>query len=571
MRSFFGLTHQEIIIIKCIFQAGCFRRKRRGRPDGPFLLWAAAGLWLLTGAPVQGVQLIADRFFQDGVNLLAPVGGAVEGPLEYKEPYSETLWSLAQWGSQGTLWGTEPFELSSGAFCWSNEYKHVVFGPLDNSDCDVVLAVDAISEYGGVYRQSGESWPALLIAQSISNPKGWFKNYAPWISDLHEVIVDIDLKLLAADNRYTDGYSSSLHAAQFLLYFTIQNLRLPRTENPDYGNYLWFGMRFYDDRETLPGLSVNHDEGTGRLIYNIGIDPFTDEGMQVGEWKRVTGDLLPHIKLGLQEAWSRGYLTNSFDLADYKIGGMNMGWEVPGLSDVAMQVRDFSVQAYGPDFARPVEFNENGNAEGWSFSNLTQLNGGPVNGRWILKVPGDDPQLIGPEMRLSAERYQRVEFSMANAGNPADASVATLFWKRTGDADFSTNRSVSVAIGNGGGWQDKEFDLSTHPDWSGEIVQLRFDPVLYGDNHSIGIDYIRPIVADAVAPEDVPDIHLQGDTLHWAGLPYQQYTLQSSSNLSDNSWTDLMSDVSFDGPLMLHSIVRTNSASFFRLQTSPGP
>ncbi len=525
----------------------------------------------MLSAPVQGVQLIADRFFQDGVNLLAPVGGAVEGQLEYKEPYSETIWSLAQWGSRGTLWGTEPAVLPGGATVWSNEYKHVVFGPLENADGNLVLAVNAISEYGGEYRQSGESWPAFLIAQRISEPSGWLKGYSPWLSDLHEVIVDIDLQLLCANNIYTTGYSSSLHAAQLLLYFTIQNLRLPRTENPDYGNYLWFGMRFYDDRETLPGLSVNHDAGTGKLIYNIGIDPFTDEGMQVGEWKRITGDILPHIKLGLQEAWSRGYLTNSFDLADYKIGGMNMGWEVPGLSDVSMQVRDFSVQAYGPDFARPYEFNENGNAEGWSFSNLTQLNGGPLNGRWILKAPGDDPQLIGPVMRLSAERYQTVEFGMANAGNPAEGSIATLFWKRDGDADFSTNRSVSVAVGNGGGWQDKAFDLSSHPDWSGEIVQLRFDPVLYGDDHAVGIDFIRPIATGEVDPDDAPDIQMTGDVLYWAGAPYQQYTLQGCTNLSENSWDDLVGDLLFDGPLMLQPVSQTNSTQFFRLQTSPGP
>ena len=520
---------------------------------------------------VDAVQLIADRFIQEGVNLLAPVGGAVEGTLEYKDPYNQTIWSLAQWGSQGTLRGTEPHTLPGGATVWSNEFKHVVFGPLSNPDGNVILAVNAINEFGGVYRQAGESWPAFLLSQSISNPKGWFKNDAPWISDLHEVIVDIDLKLLYANNIYTTGYSSSLHAAQFLLYFTIQNLRLPRDTNPDYGNYLWFGMRFYDDREALPGLSVNHDAGTGKLIYNIGIEPFADEGLQVGEWKRIKGDILPHIKAGLQEAWSRGYLTNSFDYADYKIGGMNIGWEVPGLSDVAMQVRNFSVQAYGLDFARPFEFNEDGEVDGWIHTNLTQLTSGPLSGRWIFKAPGDDPQLIGPSMRLSAERYQSVQFGVANAGNPIEGSVATLYWRREGDVDFSTNRSVSVAIGNGGGWQAGTFDLRVNPEWNGEIVQLRLDPIAYGDDHALGVDYIRPISTNMIMQEDAPEISLTDDVIHWDGAPYQQYTLQSSSNLSDNSWTDLAGEIFFDGPLILHSVSRTNSVQFFRLQTSPGP
>ncbi len=495
----------------------------------------------------------------------------MEGQLECREPYNETIWTLAQWGSQGTLWGTEPVPLSSGVTVWSNEFKHVVFDSVDGDDGNVILAVNSVAEYDGVYRQSGESWPHLLVSQGISDPSGWFTDTAPWISDLHEVIIDMDLKLLKADNIYTTGYSSSLHAAQFLLYFTIQNLRLPRDTNPDFGNFLWFGMRFYDDRKTLPSLSVSHDSGTGKLIYNIGIAPFTDEGMQVGEWKRITGDILPHIKLGLAEAWGYGYLTNSFDLADYKIGGMNMGWEVPGLSDVSMQVRNFGVQAYGLDFARSFEFNEDGNVEGWTYANLTQFISSPFNGHWVLKAPGDDPQLISPEMRLSADRYQSVQFGIANAGNPIDGSISTLFWRRDGDAGFSTNRSVSVAVGNGGGWQDKEFDLSSHPDWNGEIVQLRFDPILYGDDHAVGIDYLRPISTNMVLQEDAPEVQLTDGVIHWDGFPYQQYTLQVSTNLAENRWTDLQGDILFDGPLMLQPVSQTNSTKFFRLQTSPGP
>jgi hypothetical protein len=218
----------------------------------------------------------------------------------------------------------------------------------------------------------------LLLAQRISEPTGWIAAYGPAIADLHEVIVNLELKLLQADHVYTNGYSSSLHAAQFLLYFTIQNLK---GSSAGFGDYLWFGLRFYDDREALPGLFVIEDLGTGKLIYNIGIAPFCDTGMRTGEWKRVTGDLLPHIKLALQEAWSRSYLTDSLDFADYKIGAMNLGWEVPGLSDVAMQVRNFDVQAYGLDFAKPWEWNSDGDDEGWSLTNASDVGAiGPLSG-----------------------------------------------------------------------------------------------------------------------------------------------------------------------------------------------
>jgi hypothetical protein len=524
--------------------------------------------WLVSGLHVMAVQLIADRHFQDGMIVLDPVSGADEGILQYKDSYSSTQWRLAQWGSQQTVSGAGPTALLSGALGWSNAFKTIVTGPMRNEDAELVLAVNAINEYGGVYREAGESWPHLLVSQGIGNPQGWFKEVAPWISDLNEVFLDIELNLRHADHIYTNGYSSALHAAQFLLYFTIQNLN---KSNPGYGDYFWFGLRFYDDRESLPGLSVNHDIGTGKLIYNIGIAPFTDEGMTAGEWKRIRGDLLPHIKAGLQEAWICGYLTNSFDLADYKIGGMNMGWEVPGLSDVSMQVRNFSVQAYGLDFARTFEFNEDGDPEGWTAVNMTEIGtNDPANGIWALKVPGSEPQMIGPAMRLSAERYPAVAVRLANDGNPAEYSVAQLFWKRCEDIIFSEDRSVSIPVSNGGGWATYNFDVGTHSNWMGEIVQFRLDPVLAGDDHAVGVDWIRPLTA-AVLPEDAPQIQMAGDTLFWEGTPYQQYIVQQSTNLLSGGWIDLTEAAPFSDSVMTHSAAQTNSASFFRLLTAPGP
>ena len=71
---------------------------------------------------------------------------------------------------------------------------------------------------------------------------------------------------------------------------------------------------------------------------------------------------------------------------------MNMGWEVPGLSDVAMQVRSFGLQAYGLDFARPYEFNVDGESDGWQAVNMVDINSGALAGTWVL-TPGDDPIL----------------------------------------------------------------------------------------------------------------------------------------------------------------------------------
>jgi hypothetical protein len=195
---------------------------------------------------------------------------------------------------------------------------------------------------------------------------------------------------------------------------------------------------------------------------------------------------------------------------------------------------------------------------------------GPVNGKWVLRVPGPDPQWTGPAMRLSAERYPAVAVRLANDGNPSADSVATLFWRRTGDSGFSEARSVSVPISNGGGWATYRFEVGTHSNWTGEVVQLRLDPVIAGDDHAVGIDFIRPLTA-AVLPKDAPQIQMDGETLFWEGAPYQQYIVQQSTNLLSGRWIDLTEAAPFSDTVMTHTAAQTNTASFFRLLTAPGP
>ena len=544
------------------------------KKDRRFMYGIILASWLASGLPVAAVQMIADRHFQDGVEVVS-LAGANEGVIQYKEPYGATQWRFAQWGSQESIYGTDPTVLSSGSMQWQNPYKTLVMGPLDSDDQDLILAIDSVAEYGGVYRQDGEAWPHVLVGQNITNPNGWFKDYGPSVSDLHELIVDIELRLNYIDSVYTTGYSSRLHAAQFLLYFTVQNLN---PSSVGYGDFLWFGLRFYDDRDPLPDPYVAGDGGTGKLIYNIGASSYWSTGMQTGVWKRATVDILPDIEGALQEAWSRGYLVGSSDITDYKIGGMNMGWEVPGLSDTAMQIRNFGLQAYGLDSAKPYEFNVDGESDGWQAVNMVDIDSGALDGTWVL-TPGDDPILNGPEMRLSADRYKQVVVRIANMGNPAGGSISQLFWRRSGDAGFSESRSVSIPVSNNGTYDKYPFDMSSNPEWNGEIVQFRLDPIVSGDGHPVGVDYIRPMVESVAAGDG---FNLKGDLsggvdhiLYWDAVPYQQYTLQQSTNLVDGAWEDVdgLVDVPFTGPLMETTLTESNrpSAGFYRLQASPGP
>jgi hypothetical protein len=306
-------------------------------------VWCAVAVAMVASLATRGValEMINDSHFQTGFKVLQPTTGAVEGTLQYTTAYGAPQWELAQWASKQTINGTTPVSLGDGAYLWDNNYKSVVLGPTTTGYADVQLGVNSITEFNNVYRTSSQSFPGLLAQQSICTPGGWRYGTATSIADMTAANFNIDIKLVQADNVHRTGYNSSIHATQFPIYFTVQNLN---PSSAGYGQYLWFGILTYDDRHSPTTLYHQIDTGTNSLIYSLGLNTFGKaQGPQVGTWMNISGDILPYMKAALQYAWANGILTASKDFADYRIGGMNIGWETPGLGDVNMQVKNLSL------------------------------------------------------------------------------------------------------------------------------------------------------------------------------------------------------------------------------------
>ena len=102
-----------------------------------------------------------------------------------------------------------------------------------------------------------------------------------------------------------------------------------------------------------------------------------------------------------------------------------------------------------------------------------------------------------------------IRIKMANDGNPADASRLQVFWIRADDQRWDEAKSAQRIIGNGGGWVEYLFDLSSHPQWHGTVKQIRVDPVRYGNGSWVGVDYIR-----FGYPRDF-EFSLDGDSEGW--------------------------------------------------------
>lgn len=313
-----------------------------------FLATAAAAMGLhagLAGAEAWGgpragaspVPLLRDPQFRRGFTVCDPAPGKhVERGRIAPGPASEPpAWFLDQWNSRFTLAGAAGETLQGGAVRFADAAKAVTFGPPGGPEGDLVLALHASKEYGDRLRREGEPWPHLLVEQRVEA--------GPALAALASLRLHVECRLPLAVPRRGEGWTPGLHAAQFQAFLTVQNLN---RASAGCGDYLWFGVPLYDSRSRIPPPHAARDTaGTDKFIYMPGGEAYTDRSAHDGAWITVNSDLLPLIRKGLEAAWQRDFLRGSRDLADYRPSSFNMGWELPGTLDVAMQVRNLSLAA----------------------------------------------------------------------------------------------------------------------------------------------------------------------------------------------------------------------------------
>lgn len=285
-----------------------------------------------------GRELIRDRHFHRGFFLLEPKPGqrVVYGRMEGLRPRTrhEPVWDLAQWSSRCPLQPQSARRRDDGAIELANEAKSVVIGQPKSEAADLTLGVNASVEYGNKARRKEDPWVHLLVQQTLPRP--------PSVERLSSVSFQVAARLRKSRQVKTDDYSPDVHAAQMQMFLSIQNRN---ARSAGHGEYLWFGLPFYDNRHRMPPAYKAQDFGdTKMFIYTCAAEDLTKESTHDGGWVTMEKDLLPLIHEGMDTAWSRGFLDGSKQLADYAIAGVFLGWEVPGIFDVEMQLRDLSLQ-----------------------------------------------------------------------------------------------------------------------------------------------------------------------------------------------------------------------------------
>ncbi len=283
-------------------------------------------------------ELIRDPHFQNGFLLLEPEPGkrAAYGEAIDAAAPPKPVWDLAQWSSKFPLAAVRTKRLPDGSLLFTNMAKRVCVGAPGSAEADLSLGVNASAEYGHRARKSpDEPWVHLLVQQDLENP--------PSLAELESCRFHVEARLKHSQLHRTEDYAPSRHAAQFLIYLTVAN-RNPAS--PGYGQYYWFGIPVYDDRSRVaPAYQARDFGGTKMFIYTLASDVFASESTHDHQWVTLARDLLPLMREGLEAGWKRGFMPGSLELADYRIAAVVIGWEVPGIFDVDVQLRNLSLRA----------------------------------------------------------------------------------------------------------------------------------------------------------------------------------------------------------------------------------
>jgi hypothetical protein len=285
-------------------------------------------------ATAQDRELIRDPHFQNGFCLLELKAGKRVAYGEIKGlTQAKPVWDLAQWSSKSPLQPSNCLSLSPTLVC-SNGAKQVVVGMPGGSAGDLSLAVNGGAEYSRARQSAGEPWVHLLVQQDLENP--------PTLGELGALNFHLEARLKHSALVNSNDYSPSLHAAQYFVYFTVAN-RNPKAAG--YRECFWFGIPIYDNRHRLVPAYEAQDFGDTKLfIFTPASESFARGSTHDGDWVTFEANLVPLMRRGLEHARAKGFIKGSGDLADYRPLGIFIGWEVPGMFDVDLQIRNLSLR-----------------------------------------------------------------------------------------------------------------------------------------------------------------------------------------------------------------------------------
>lgn len=441
-----------------------------------------------------GYEAFVDTNFQRGIIVKDENGDDYANLIAPFQNGTDIAWSLGQWGDKNLL-DPAGTQYHKTGFQWQSSpglSRRFSIEPFDDQPTWTEMKLDSSKS------NKVAPWPTLILQQRVS-PPNCFGPGSPFINEIDQLNLGFNSQLLKDKSEFGGGIG------QFILNLTVQNLRKDYPDNPicasdpkkcGYGEIFWFQIPIFDTRYDFPYEYPHLDFANEKAIpiwpipheslQEIYLKPFAD-----GSLHKVKVDLLPYINKAFNWVNSTGKLTSK-SKSDYKIGGMNIGFEAPvGNVKMTFGFSRLSLQVINADYPRSFEWNSKNERNEWTIKNMKEI---PTaeDKPWIFKSKQQNPHMISPNFILNTNKFQKIRVRMAN-NSPEDKAILKIYWKNNSLAGFPTSHSVNQKIGIGGGWKEYVIDLSSHPYWKGKINSLRVDPILSGDasNKAFGIDFIR--------------------------------------------------------------------------------
>lgn len=301
----------------------------------------------LFGTSLKGYEskaLFNDPDFSNGFYVLSQENNAEgterKGVFSYGENESSPSWMIAQWNSGNCLWDNN---VSSDKYTITdNSTKWVTYNPEEKS---VSLRLNASEIYKG--EPAGyESWPHLLLEQSPINDYFTLSDEEKSFYNLEDnrIVLDLDIKI--TDYKKSTN-PEGINATQFLAYFYLKDT--------DGHNFIWFGVNLFDDR-SLGDTYWAKDTLSGNMIYSVSTkDTYgfksrallkNGEPVVSDDWTSIKSDLTPYLKDCIKRANKDNVFGEKVSLADFYIGGTNIGFEVHGNSDCTVEIKNFNLTSY---------------------------------------------------------------------------------------------------------------------------------------------------------------------------------------------------------------------------------
>ncbi len=267
-------------------------------------------------------------------------------PFGQEDTKKSNIWRLSQWHSKYDIAKAQPLNNTDGSITYSNEGKSITF----NKDKSFILEIKGKEEYGNeIGRKSGESWPHLLLAQSLlplkekelpSSKNNVNHDKVKYLGDLDELRFKLKYKIIDRSAVPT-GMNTRTQTIQDVVTLIVQD-RNPKSNT--YGDIFWFNMMLHDARYGCTPELKKGDDFSAKFIYEPSSCKLFPAKKQKGvitnaPWVNIDKDILPYIKKGFNEAQKRGYLKGvSFN--DLALDQVSIGYEATAAINMKSQYKD---------------------------------------------------------------------------------------------------------------------------------------------------------------------------------------------------------------------------------------